>query len=87
MESEKRTISLMSFVGLHASASDEIFSELEMFCWASRDRWVLRRRCHFLVGEVLKGNIDFENGRLFGQKRGYFLLLLQIVAMWQEKLV
>ena len=30
MESEKRTISLMSFVGLHASASDEIFSELEM---------------------------------------------------------
>ena len=33
----------------------------------------------FLVGEVLKGNIDFENRRLFGQKhkRGYFPLLMQ----------
>ena len=31
----------------------------------------------FEFGEVLKGNIDFENGRLFGQKRGYFPLLLR----------
>ena len=40
----------------------------------------------FLVGEVLKGIIDFENGRLFGQKRGYFPLLLRCVTnggMWQ----
>ena len=42
------------------------------------------------VGEMLKGYIDFENGRLFGQKRGCFPLLLQCTtngAMRQEKRV
>ena len=83
-------MSLMSFVGLYVSASDEIFSELEMLVWRHAADGSCGGDVIFLVGEVLKGNIDFENGRLFGQKRGYFPLLLQCAAngaIWQEKRV
>ena len=80
LESEQRTISLMSFVGLHVSASDEIFSELEMLVGRHATDGSCGGDVIFLeVGEVLKGNVDFENGRLFGHKhkRGYFPLLFR----------
>ena len=76
----------MSFVGLYVSASDKIFSELEMLVERHASDGFCGGDIIFLVGEVLKGNIDFENGSLFGQKhkRGYFPLLLQTVAMYDK---